>query len=346
LRRHIVQLFSVIACLLGLQFCLINFLPAPVGAEYWVRQLIIVKRWLAGALPSPRIVFLGGSGTLFSIDARAVEAALKTPTMNMGLHGGMRLEWLFALGEKMARPGDTFVLPLEDRYYNCEDDGWNTWQLRNSLAWNRAYFDALDLPSRTWTTFFAADPSLVIDVASSGVGSALFPKLYARRFEALAPDHDIIDEYQSGSLRTNYFAYSAFNIDDRGDMLETTGARYSGDGNPVAQPGKICARPLALLRQFVASMRAKQIRVIVAHAPYLVDRSPPPGWQAAEADFAAAVAGAGAELLDDRQQLFFPRAYFFNTNTHLNSVGREQRTKLAIADLRRLGIGKTAAVTR
>jgi hypothetical protein len=51
----------------------------------------------------------------------------------------------------------------------------------------------------------------------------------------------------------------------------------------------------------------------------------------------------GLEVMDRREELFFPRAMFFNTSLHLNEDGRRERTEIFINDLRKLGIGKDAA---
>ena len=59
--------------------------------------------------------------------------------------------------------------------------------------------------------------------------------------------------------------------------------------------------------------------------------------------FAADVKDTGAELLDRRDELFLPRADFFNTLEHLNETGRQVRTERLLANLRGLGIGKPQA---
>ena len=336
MRRFTVQFFGAILLLVAVEFCLINFVPAPIAAEYWVREMIVVKRSLVRPLTSPRIIFLGGSSTLFGFDASQVQNALGLPAMNLGLHGGMRLDWLLSLGEEIARPGDIFVLPLEHPYYSCEEETWSGWQLRNSLAWHRAYFDSLPPAARTWTTFAAADFPLVLDVATSRLGSIIFPKLYSRRIDALAPDTDILTRYDSGSMRTDNFAYSAYNIDRLGDILNTNGARFSGDAAPTDQPGKICPSALLALRNFVNTMKQRDVRAIIAHEPFLIEGRPVASWRAAEVDFVHDVGSTGAELLDERQEVFFPRSYFFNTNEHLNDIGRRERTTIAIADLKKL----------
>src|ERR1035437_6583536 len=72
-RRYFFRTIAVAAIYLALYFSVCLFLPAPISAEYWVRELIGIKRILANSIVSPRIIILGGSSTLFSIDARQIE---------------------------------------------------------------------------------------------------------------------------------------------------------------------------------------------------------------------------------------------------------------------------------
>src|SRR5215467_14299553 len=84
-------LLAFIACQAAVAAAVLT-VRAPVAAEYFVLQTIQVKEALLARIPSPRIIFLGGSSSLFGIDATAVSAALHIDTMNMGLHGGLRLD--------------------------------------------------------------------------------------------------------------------------------------------------------------------------------------------------------------------------------------------------------------
>ena len=261
--------------------------------------------------------------------------------MNMGLHAGMRLERVLAIGESVARRGDIVVLSLEHVFYRCSGP-WTNWQLTNALAWDRSYFDSLPIVTRIGAILSADDPMLPIDILASWVGSIVAPGRYAERVQALAPIKVIWERYQSGKLRTDDFAYSVYNVDDRGDMQNNVGTEFRGAGIRATIPDHVCPETLSMLTNFVARMKDKGMRVIVAHAPYLIEGAPTAGWQTAEDNFSREISSTGATILDRRNELFLPRAYFFNTNLHLNQIGRRERTKILIADLKRLGIGATA----
>jgi hypothetical protein len=115
--------------------------------------------------------------------------------------------------------------------------------------------------------------------------------------------------------------------------------------NMLTMPGPVCPAIAGTLSSFVVGLKTKGARVVVAHTPYLVDGAPAPGWQEAEEAFLHDLAAIGVEVVDHREELFFPRASFFNTNLHLNEDGRRERTKLLVRDLRRLGIGMVPGET-
>jgi hypothetical protein len=337
MRGYFFRVIAIAAACLAIHFFVCLYMPSPIAAEYWVREMIVVKRALA--VSSPRIVVLGGSSSLFGIDARQVTAETGVFTMNMGLHVGVRIDRLLAVGEEMAQRGDIFVLALESLYYDCAATHWTDWQIRNMLAWDRAYFDDLPFRSRLIGVFTAGGPQLSINIFAERISLGLLPQRYADRLGALKPDDVILARYRSGRSRTDHFSYSAYNLDDHGDMLNNRGATFSGAGIPATSPGPVCPAIVAILANFVASMKAKGVRVVAAHTPYLVDGAPAPGWQKAEHAFLRDLTAIGLEVVDHREELFFSRSSFFNTSQHLNESGRRERTKLLINDLRRFGIG-------
>lgn len=324
---------------LFLHFSISIFIPSPIASEYWVRELIIIKNALADSVSSPRIIFLGGSSTLFGVDAKQVESELGIPAMNMGLHAAMQLERVLSIGEMISHAHDIVVLPLEAHFYSCDADTWDNWRATSALTWDRPYFDNLPLAARIEAVYSTNDPALMFEVLADKIGAAVVPGHYVQRTSALAPANIIWERYQSGRYRSDGFAYSAYNIDDRGDMLGNNESGYSGPGVSASDPEGICPAAYGMLKSFIARMNSRGVRVIIAHAPYLIDTVPTPGWQAAEARFSKDVASLGPTLLDRREELFFPRGYFFNTDLHLNSAGRRARTVLLVRDLKRLGIG-------
>lgn len=342
MQRYCFRTVSVTAACLALCFVVCLFLPSPISAEYWVRELIVIKRILANSISSPRIILLGGSSALFGIDAKKVEEATGVRAMNMGVHAGMRLEQVLSVGKDVARRGDILVLAMEPNFYSCAWGSWSGWHLRNALAWDRSYFGGLPFVTRIAAIVSAGGPILAIEILTSRFMSIVAPDAYADRIQALAPSEVVWERYRSGKLRIRKFAYSAYNVDDRGDMQNNIGAEYPGVGVAANEPSGVCPYALSILLNFVEQMKGKGVRVFFAHTPYLIEGAPMADWQEAEEKFSRDIGSTGAAILDRREELFLPRAYFFNSNLHLNQVGRRERTKRMIADLAKLGIGIAA----
>jgi len=310
---------------------------APVSAEYWVREVILVKRHLATTFASPKIVLLGGSSTLFDIDAVAVQNSLHLPCLNEGLHAGLRLEDLLAEARIVSKSGDILVLILEPSYYQ-EDTEWNDWQLRNRLAWDSRRFDALPLFQRLRILGESSTPSLACELLSADIGQHFFPQTFQPRLQALEGSDEIIARFLANEDRATIFSYSVENLDSHGDMMNTRRAKgaieFEGAAAPLTIPGAISSHTAQLLQSFILEMRARQIHIFFAHTPYLLDGSPDIAWEKSEQIFQENLQAVGGELIDQRSELFFPRTLFFNSPYHLNAQGRDLRTSIFIRDLR------------
>src|SRR5689334_412801 len=67
--------------------------PAPIAAEYWVRQAMVVKADISHRHDSGRkALVVGGSSALFSIDTRALTAEFGVPFVNLATHARLPLE--------------------------------------------------------------------------------------------------------------------------------------------------------------------------------------------------------------------------------------------------------------
>jgi hypothetical protein len=331
--RFIAAVFVTIALFGVAQAAILLGIAAPVPAEYWIPQMISVKEGLLAELNSPRIVFLGGSTTLFGIDAGRVSAALHVDAMNMGLHGALRLDRFMMLARGNVKRGDILVMPLEPLYYECSSQFWMFWQLRNSVAWDRAdYFDRLPLSERIVAAWTGGDLALLMDVLIAKLESRFEKAKLKERIEILNPTVPPLTLFKA-QKPSHEFSYSAFNLDTRGDMLNTIGAHYFGAPSDPSEPGAICPAVAERLKVFNQDMEARGVRLFLAHTPYLVEGVNTERVQSAERAFAMSVRDTGLTILDRRDEMMFSRQDFFNTNTHLNSEARELRTDRLIAHL-------------
>ena len=117
-----IQAFFVSTILAGVIYYTVVLLAidAPVPAEYWVGEMITIKKALVkDHAGKSKIIVAGGSSTLFGIDAEYASKSLDMPVINFGLHAGLRLERILQLVSSVVERGDIVVLPLEPPYYDC-----------------------------------------------------------------------------------------------------------------------------------------------------------------------------------------------------------------------------------
>ena len=120
-----------------------RILEAPVAAEYWLRGAKLIKRTLARDTKGSKVLLIGGSSTMFAIDAAALSERTGRPMINMGLHAGLPLKYHLDLAREMLRRGDTAIVIPEYRHYSAA--GPNTsWFIQQVVAWDGEYFRRSD----------------------------------------------------------------------------------------------------------------------------------------------------------------------------------------------------------
>ncbi|WP_455668285.1 hypothetical protein [Phocaeicola sp.] len=78
------------------------------------------KCLLLDSVPSPRIIFVGGSNLCFSLDSKRVKDSLHINVVNYGLHAGIGLKFMIDDVEQYVREGDVIVFaPEYEHFYNC-----------------------------------------------------------------------------------------------------------------------------------------------------------------------------------------------------------------------------------
>lgn len=84
----------------------------------WVRQSYAYKRALSRKIAAPKLVLVGGSAALFSINSIALEDQYHRPVINLGVNAGISLPYIIDQAKAVLTPGDTALLPLEYPLYN------------------------------------------------------------------------------------------------------------------------------------------------------------------------------------------------------------------------------------
>jgi len=110
----IVSILKKVLFLLGLiagSIAVILWLPLNRPDHFLLAT--IDKENLLHRMPSPKIIVIGGSNTIFNIDSRLVSEATGLPTVNMGLHAGLGLEFMLNEIRPYLKSGDVVIIMPE-----------------------------------------------------------------------------------------------------------------------------------------------------------------------------------------------------------------------------------------
>ena len=80
---------------------------------FWIYNTIRVKENIAHNIHGKKIVFVGGSATLFGIRTEDIEKELKIPTINYGVHAALEIDYILDRVKNILNPGDVVILSLE-----------------------------------------------------------------------------------------------------------------------------------------------------------------------------------------------------------------------------------------
>jgi hypothetical protein len=298
--------------------------PAPISAEYWVREMTVIKRSIAAHYRGQRkLIIAAGSNVLFGVDTVQLSRDLGIPVINYGLHAGLPLEEILSEAAAAAERNDTVILPLEREYY-C--DSANTkWRARNAIAWDRDRWRTRSILQRL-EAISSMGPGLLFELGLARISERWFPGSIEDRLEAFH-DQEILEKFIKSPPPTT-FDYSAYHLDELGNMQHIDGSQFTGQADPAEQETEVCPGSLLILRKFVQDMNQKGVAVYFANTPYVKTRTTrAEEVEKASREFAASISPLGT-VLDDRNQVVFNRGFFLNTDLHLNTKGRALRTSL------------------
>ena len=321
---------SILACVTYYTAVFI-LIDAPVPAEYWVGEMITIKKALVkGYAGKNKLIVAGGSSTLFGIDAEYASKSLDMPVINFGLHAGLRLERILQIVNSVVERGDLLVLPLEPPYYDCNTQ-LNSGHVTNIIAWDHdawkemSYSEKLEFVS-------LVSPTLLGQMVVAEILKKLHPASISDRLNSL--DSSLVLARFRARKASSVFEYSAYNLNNHGDIQRTEGSKFKGQGYDVNSPGHVCDKTAIMLGSFVDRMKKRGVQVYFANIPYIATEVGFDTLRKGEFNFRNEFTPVGC-FIDNREDLIFDRKYFFNTDLHLNSKGRTLRTDAFIKAIRK-----------
>jgi hypothetical protein len=92
-------------------------LGVATESSRWSFEINAEKVALASRIRGPKVLLVGGSSTLFGMNAGELEKQTGRPVINMGMHAALGLDYMFAQVKSVAAPGDVIVLAPEYELY-------------------------------------------------------------------------------------------------------------------------------------------------------------------------------------------------------------------------------------
>jgi len=256
------------------------------------------------------------------------------PVINYGLMGGMALDTILSETNAITKQRDIVLLALEPDYYCREENrGFDEWLLRNAIAWDHNYWNALSLPERLFA-IRTLGLKFPLEMLQARFDLHYRPNVTEPRLSALNTE-TVLRRFSAGQVQADNL-YSVYTMDALGNIKNTNENSFKGEGLRADQTFKICQSTLSRLKTFVTQQKSKNVAVYFIHTPYL-DRPDldSKGISAVSRAFADTLSSV-APVLDDRKDVIFDRTLFLNSALHLNVLGREARSKKLLSQLRPL----------
>jgi hypothetical protein len=265
----------------------------PTAEIAWTASLYERKTRVAEAEPSPRILVVGGSGTLFSFDAEIAQHRVGKPVFNFGTHAGLGLSYILDRAARILRPDDTVLLAPEYELL-MPDSSANEYAIQMTAFYDHAYLDHVSW--REWPNYLLGYD--VLPSVAIGIRTALHHP-------------------PAGQTDTT--------IDELGDLRGNTVARSQGmslrDAEPSLRP--IAPEMISRLRKFAEIAAARKARVFVIPPSVIMTAGyTAPAFRTFQTSLISLYAGLGIEPLGGPDIGFLPPSDMYNSVYHANDRGR------------------------
>lgn len=295
-------------------FFLVNLqLGVPSASSQWVDDVVQKKYALAQAHVDSkgkgRLFFIGGSNVLFGIDAGEVSKAVGVETINYGLSAVMTSKKIFSEAKKSLKQGDTAVLAMEYSYYR-EPKRLGEVELDYMMAHDVEGFQAMPLADR-----LEAMLSVNLVRLLNGLWSSVWHS-----------------NGKQGGL------YQASSIDGYGDETSNDIARmpeaFKVLISHIAPQHYTTQSSEEYWRQcedFMVWCKSHNVHLFASFPSFLYfdEYTSPQGRRFFEQSLGL-YQSLGMQVLGNPFMFMYPQRDMYDTRYHLNSAGREKRTKMMI----------------
>lgn len=314
-KRYIVLSISCTLIILSIHYAIVYFYYGTPNRRFWVRDFMVKKFEIAESIPSPKIVFTGGSATLFGIRTAVVEAELGVPCMNAGVNAGLQLDYILHYTKSMVRPGDVVISALEYEQFLYQGEA-DEIKMHYVMTYDMDYFHSLPFFERA-SMLLGFNPRM------------MFRSIKERR------------RFTPGEGPMGPWNVKALN--ERGDHILNNGClteRLKETGPFAIQVGDFKeTQGLKIVEDFYKWCQANGVKFYLTYANTLFfDAYNSERYQAYLGNLQEYFKAKGIPTIGKPQDFFYDRPLFFDTVYHLNEEGAKIRTAELIQLLRTMQV--------
>lgn len=320
MKSYLISLGIFVTSFFSLHFIMfLTQLGVESESSRWMHEAFAIKESRARSIEGAKVLIISGSSSLFSFSAKQMSEDIEVPTVNCGIHAGLKLEYILDRYINLVEEGDIVVLPLE--YSSYAYDG-STSETLADFASSRDPEWILAQPSRLLNTAFSFD---ILELAQRNV----------KRF---LPDETMIGYYDASYIS----AYgdkenipSDLMTEKEYAVMETFSAltvRLSDASREVLSEFffKCQERGAKVALTFPVTMYFKEYE----HADFLNDID----------EIREFANDCGVSVLGDPRGFLLSKDLLFNSNYHANLAGRKIATDRLIELLKpflKMSIGES-----
>ncbi len=266
----------------------------------WLKMLNSVKCKAAMQHTKNRVLIIGGSTVLFSIDAQKITRIIGHHVINLGLHADMGSLALIGYADQFVKNGDTLILSIEPDLLSGKVDSR---RLGNQFMFFTGN-DHASMGGETFPKYRIKYIENLLDVASPGL-------------------RQIVNHAGKLILRRPIYRYSHLKPDQYGYILEKVyRAHPASHGYP-----EISHEWLSILKQYVDHLTTKGVRSVYSLPWFETDTNGPD--LTCKIDLFLASINSIMPVVNDYEGVnFSDQSLFSDTSGHLSNRGAELRTQL------------------
>ncbi len=312
MRRLFLKLFVFSVILFAICLTLVVVLPA--NEDHYIATLKDKHKRIAD-LPSPKIVFAGGSNVAFGIDSDIIAAETGMPVVNMGLSVNIGLDYILNELKPYIDSGDIVILiPEYTLVYEAKNPGEN--------PDFRKLFEVFPQATRY------IEPNLVLRYSLHS-----FVDVFQSKIKWLL----LRSEFKEGTVARNANVYRRSSFDAYGDMeahihLEPQGF-YQHDSLAMYTTSEVHPDFISALEEFSEFIHQKPAHLFYTFPPtpekYYTDNMNGKLYE----DIKNIL---GMNILGQPKDYVYADSLFFDTRYHLLEQSRSDRTKTVLKKLKQV----------